>query len=378
MPVFADVNGDGFIDLAAFPRLGDGAHVWLGDGKGAWRDSSKELALPFSCGGGLAFGDFGKLGRLDLAAADHCAGVFVYRNAGQGSWEESAGPINPLASNQKSSADGEEQDEENELQGGEAIAAGDVNGDGFIDLAVASSMEGGITVYFGDGSGRSWTEAESDGLPKSGFADKIMLKDIDGDGHLDVFASYSDGPRVWKGDGKGNWQDYSQGLPISTAGGRYRGIAAGDVNEDGRLDLAVAHILNGPEIFLQSSGGTWQQTAPLQSALKGGATAVALGDLDGDGHVDLVAGGSQTESDEYGLFVFQGDGKAGWTGIEGTELPSKELIYIWGIALADVNGDGLLDMAVTTGGSPPKRQKSETLPRMQVWLNQFRKGIPKS
>src|SRR5256885_1147064 len=82
----------------------------------------------------------------------------------------------------------------------------DVNGDGFMDLVVASRMEGGITVYFGDGSGKFWKEASSDGLPKSGWADRILLQDIDGGGHLDIVASYSEGPRVWRGDGRGHWQ----------------------------------------------------------------------------------------------------------------------------------------------------------------------------
>ena len=119
-------------------------------------------------------------------------------------------------------------------------------------------MEGGITVYFGDGSGKSWKESTDDGLPKSGWANKILLQDIDGDGHLDVIASYYEGPRVWRGDGKGHWQDYSRGLATSSAGGLYRGLEICDISEDGRLDIVAAHFLNGPEIYLQTKDGGWQ------------------------------------------------------------------------------------------------------------------------
>src|SRR5262249_7957070 len=167
---------------------------------------------------------------------------------------------------------------------------------------------------------------------------KILLKDVDGDGHLDVIASYESGPRVWRGDGEGHWHDYSRGLPTSSAGGYYRGLAIGDVDEDGRLDIAVAHIRNGPEIYLQTKNGTWQ-TAPRPQSIKAGATAVALGDLDGDGHLDLVVGGRKSDTAQNGLFVFLGNGRAGWTDVR-TDLPSDELTFIWGISLADVDGDG--------------------------------------
>jgi hypothetical protein len=233
-------------------------------------------------------------------------------------------------------------------------------------------MEGGITVYLGDGSGKTWKEATSDGLPKSAWANAILLKDIDGDGHLDIIASYYSGPRVWRGDGKGHWHDYSRGLPTSTAGGYYRGLAIGDVNEDGMLDIADTHILDGPEIYLQTKEGTWQPAPLLQSSIKAGATAIALGDLDSDGHLDLVVGGRESAPGKDGLFVFRGNGKAEWNEAY-TNLPSDELTFIWGITLADVDGDGVPDIAVTTGDSP-KRRQTESLPRMEVWLNQFDKG----
>jgi hypothetical protein len=84
----SDVNKDGFLDLAAMPRLENGPRVWLGNGKGQWADSSSGLFRrhPSSCGGGLSFDDINRDGHLDMAAADHCQGLFVYLGDGAGRW----------------------------------------------------------------------------------------------------------------------------------------------------------------------------------------------------------------------------------------------------------------------------------------------------
>ena len=113
----------------------------------------------------------------------------------------------------------------------------------------------------------------------------------------------------------------------------------------------------------------------FRSTIKGGATAVALGDLDGDGHLDLVVAGSQAVTNQYGLFIFKGNGKAEWTEYR-TNLPLEELQFIWGVALADVNRDDIPDLVVATGESLV-RGKDESLPRMQVWINQYHKASVK-
>ena len=179
-----------------------------------------------------------------------------------------------------------------------------------------------------------------------------------------------------------------KGLPSPVIGGLFRGIAVGDINEDGRLDLAVANEVNGPEVYLQHRDGYWQPTPDVFPAMMGGALGIALGDLDRDGHLDLLVGGIRCKGvgSNYGLFFCQGDGKGGWTQLKVSQLPTTGLSVTWGIGLGDINGDGLIDFAAGTGGvcaRAPARKGAATrpkieivpelpLPRMQVWGNRYR------
>ena len=291
-----------------------------------------------------------------------------------------------------------------------------MNEDGFPDIVAGAADMGGLAVYYGDGTGLNWREEiEADGLPsvqdpepddeeQGGFAYRVLLRDMNKDGHLDVVASYYKGPRVWLGDGKGRFRPSSQGLPSPSMGGLYRGIDVGDVNEDGLPDLVAENMVNGAEICVQRGDGSWRLLPdPLPDVR--GAYGVALGDLDRDGHLDLIVTG-RTRRDNgniYGLFVCRGDGKGKFTPVENSGLPTEGLSVTWGIAVGDVNKDGLPDFAVGTGGvvpggrkagsppmMPPRKPKGRTdqqapppegakrarvyvdelpVPRMQVWLN---------
>jgi hypothetical protein len=409
-PLLVDINGDGHLDLLATARLGDGAHVWLGDGKGNWKDSSKGLTMKRgSCGGGVAFADITKSGRLDLAVADHCSGVYVYLQQPDGSWKAVTEGLYPPTVNAKVPANDEEQ--KTLFIGAEDVALGDINGDGCPDMVAAASDQGGFAVYLGDCKGKNWKLLKNNGLPdlenvdpededNSGWANRVMLADINGDGCLDVVASYFKGPRVWLGDCKGHFRSASQGLPTPLIGGLYRGLAIGDANEDGLLDIVAANVVNGPEVFLQQPDGSWKFTGDIMPSLQNGAVGVALGDFTKSGHLDILVAGRKFKEagSNYGLYLLQGDGKGNFKELEATNLPPKGLSVSWGVAVGDVNEDGLLDFTAATGGSvtgggskstpgQPKKPAGKAaqkvgdkssqepipelqLPRMQVWINE--------
>jgi len=340
-PVFADVNKDGHIDLTGIPRLGPGPKVWLGDGKGTWTESSIGLKNPLgSCGGSLAFGDINGDGDLDMAAGDHCQGVYVYLGDGEGNWQAVTEQLYPTDIAKSGT----------EYVGVDGLSMGDVNGDGYLDLLGGASDAGGLTLYLGDGSASRWARAETD-LPRTGWANRVLLKDINADGALDIVASRGEGPRVWLGDGRGGWTASSKGLPTPLVEGLYWQISTGDVNEDGRMDLAFANWVDGPEVYFQEADGSWRKGPRVFPDLIGGGAGVNLGDIDLDGHLDVACVGrlNRDVGLVYGVFVLLGNGRGDWQHISSSTLPETGLAFTWGVALADVNEDNVLDVTVTSG-----------------------------
>jgi len=326
---FGDINNDGFADLGVVSRLADGPWIFKGDGGGNWTDASSGLPRESYCGGGVEFGDANNDGKMDVAIADHCRGVFVYLGDGEGHWTSASAGLPTV--------------------GTEDISVGDFNGDTCLDVAIVGASEEGIRAFAGNCKG-VWKES-STGLPQKEWGQSITIADIDGDGKLDIAAAYSAGPRVFLGDGKGNWAEASEGLPAPDIHGLYQSIAVGDVNGDGKLDLATGAATTGIEVYIQDAGPKWRKANEGIIATNV-VFGLAFGDLNNDGKMDLVAAG-KTALDEiggvYGVFPFLGDGQGNWTYVSNTGLPQTGKEKSWGVGLADIDGDGVLDIGVAFG-----------------------------
>lgn len=325
---FGDINGDGYPDLGVVSRLADGPWIFQGDGKGHWTDASSGLPRESFCGGGMSFGDANGDGKMDVAIADHCRGVFSFLGNGAGQWTNASAGLPTV--------------------GSEDVAVGDFNRDGCLDLVVVAASDEGVRAFKGNCKG-VWKES-SKGLPHTEWGNSVEMADVDGDGNLDVIAAYSAGPRVWLGDGKGNWREASEGLPAPEIHGLYWGTAVGDVNGDGKLDIATGAALPGAEVFIQEPGPKWRKASDGIVPMNG--LGVALGDLNNDGHLDLVAVG-KTNLDEiggvYGVYPFLGDGTGHWKFVDNTGLPTTGRERTWGVGLADIDRDGVLDIGVAFG-----------------------------
>jgi hypothetical protein len=282
---------------------------------------------------------------MDVAIADHCKGVFVYLGDGKGNWRSASSGLPTI--------------------GAEDVALGDFNNDGCPDLASVAAAEEGVRAFLGNCKG-VWKES-SDGLALTDWGNAIKLVDVNGDGTRDIVAAYAAGPRVWLADGKGHWKEASQGLPAPEIHGLYWGIDAADLNGDGRVDIvsgsqmpplpegcgqpgAAACNGGGVEAYLQQPDGTW--VVANQGFLPMNALGVAIGDLNNDGKPDVVAVGKRALDEiggVYGVFPYLGDGTGKWTPVAPVGLPQTGKERTWGVALADVDKDGVLDIAVAFG-----------------------------
>src|SRR5262249_28739892 len=136
-------------------------------------------------------------------------------------------------------------------------------------------------------------------------------------------------------------------------------LALADVNHDGHPDLIIngtffgADKPNGPDVYLGDGRGGWTASSMGLKVLKLAGGGMAVGDLDGDGHLDIVAAGhAPGDFAGHGLFWFRGDGKGTWQLVPEKQsgLPTQGLSMPHGIALADLSRRGVTDIISLHGG----------------------------
>lgn len=167
-----------------------------------------------------------------------------------------------------------------------AVAVGDCNGDGNLDLAVANQNPGSITILPGDGPGH-FTAVAASTATGSNKPYALAVGDFNGDGISDLAVANEDSNNitVLLGDGTGR----STATAVSPAvEGSQASIAVGDFNGDGHLDLAIANQ-GGLSVTILLGDGTGNFTANAATpSLNDNPDSIAIGDFNGDGRLDIV------------------------------------------------------------------------------------------
>ncbi|MFC1839598.1 FG-GAP-like repeat-containing protein [Thermodesulfobacteriota bacterium] len=218
-----------------------------------------------------------------------------------------------------------------------SIALGDVDGDGDLDVVMGNYANTLNKLYLNDGTG-----VFSGGISIGSDTDwtfAIALGDVDGDGDLDaVVGNMYNTNKLYLNDGTGV---FSGGTDIGSDVDDTESIALGDVNGDGNLDIVVGNTQTN-KLYLNDGTGVFSSGTDIGSDTDK-TISIALGDMDGDGDLDVVASNYTYVANK--LYLNDGDGDPFDTVESGTDIGGAGISYRYQIALGDVDGDGDLDVA---------------------------------
>jgi hypothetical protein len=343
--IAVDVNGDGHADVLV-TNSGQPNQVFLGDGKGAFTlNASSPIAANLKDkSSSITTADFNGDGHMDVLIGNvghwSTAGTQKAKNKlfmGDGKGDFTLITDGSIAINRQNTY---------------SVTAADVNGDSHMDVLVGN-YKGPNQLFLGDGKGTFALDVSSPidfGEYRNTYS--ITAADVNGDDHMDVLvANYDHDNQVFLGNGAGALA-LDMSSPIVVGSGKSERITVADINGDRHVDVLVAQDGSNQVFLAEKPGGVLAlDTSSLFAVGSNRERGLAVADVNGDGHVDVLVVNTVYKTIRRPNQVLLGDGKGVFT-LDAASPMSDDVNAAdsHGIAAADVNGDGHADVFVANDG----------------------------
>lgn len=342
---FADVNGDGLVDLYVSNK-GGANKLFINKGNGTFKEvaatAGKGLDFPgFTMGS--VFGDFDNDGDQDLYLA----------NGGQYEIE-----ANRLFAN---NGDGTFTDVTDKAGVGlkdftYSASFVDFDNDGDLDLYCANYGVGAKNVlYSNNGDGTFTDVTDQAGVGDKSWSWMGLWADVDGDGDQDLYVVNGRYPagepnKLFINNGNGTFGEQARARGVDDPNWGL-GAVFGDIDNDGDLDLFVSNYIGGNNLYLNDGKGNFTKVSErIKGAKDGWGKGPSFGDIDNDGDLDLYEGDCKQANQLY-----LNDGKGNFANVADKQLQIQcSTVRTKATALADVDNDGDLDLYVVNWGAENK------------------------
>lgn len=316
----ADLDADGDLDVVAV-GMGTESVLWFRNDGGGNFGPKRVLSTTTGGSWGVHAADIDGDGLVDVfVCGSESDRITWYRNLGNSQFEDEA-IITTLVNDPR------------------MISSGDLDDDGDIDLVSASAGDNKVAWYANQGNGTFG--AQSIISASLTWAVDAFTVDMDGDGDLDVLSANMTGSLIAWHPNNGSGVFGAMNTVVITEGS-LRAAYPADLDGDGDLDVLSAASLDDRIAWYANNGsGTFGAEQVISNTVANPLLVVA-GDVDNDGDADVVTSGSTADRLDY--FANNGTGLFGGAYMVATSETSNPMMSM----LADLNGDGALDVVVAS------------------------------